>query len=150
MKHDIFSDMLVRLKNAVYSHKSSVIVPYSKLNASFGQILIEENMLVGVKKLSKGLLLLEGLKMYSSSNETNGIKKNRKYTFLKECKRISKSSNRIYISASNIPLVDNGLGLLILSTSAGLMTGKKARSLNLGGEVFCNIAFTLPYLYAKQ
>lgn len=150
MIHDIFSDMLVRLKNALKAHHSSVIVPYSKLNEAFSKLLIDENLLKKVSILPKSKIYLEGLSICSSTNNNIEKKKQIKHNFLKDCKRISKPSNRVYVSASQIPLIENGLGIVILSTPAGLMTGKKARNLHIGGELLCKISFKISSLYEKK
>nr|YP_635930.1 ribosomal protein S8 [Helicosporidium sp. ex Simulium jonesi]Q2EEW4.1 RecName: Full=Small ribosomal subunit protein uS8c; AltName: Full=30S ribosomal protein S8, plastid [Helicosporidium sp. ex Simulium jonesi]ABD33978.1 ribosomal protein S8 [Helicosporidium sp. ex Simulium jonesi] len=135
MPRDLFSDALTRLRNALRVNKQTVIIPFSNLNYSFSNILLEEHLLEKKTILSKKYIKLEGLKFYNKKSDHT------LFNFFKNCQRLSKPSNRLYIKAGDIPLIDNGLGFVILSTSYGLMTGKKARALNIGGELLCQFNF---------
>ena len=127
---DKIADMLTRIRNANQLKYETVEVIGTKMTLGIAEILKREGFIndFSYKKDSKGDKLTIDLKY--------GEKKERVITGLK---RISKSGLRVYVKADEIPRVLNGLGIAIISTSKGLMTGKKAKEAGLGGEVLAYI-----------
>jgi len=127
---DPIADMLTRIRNANKMRYTKVEVPASKMKIEIAKILKDEGFIEDyeiVKNDVQDTILLT-LKY--------GSKKERVITGLK---RISKPGLRVYAKADEIPRVLNGLGIAIVSTSKGVMTNKKARQENLGGEVLAYI-----------
>lgn len=127
---DPIADMLTRIRNANQMRYTEVEVPASKIKEEIARILKEEGYIVNYK-VKKGDIqdkIVLTLKY--------GDKKERVITGLK---RISKPGLRVYAKADEVPQVLNGLGIAIVSTSQGLMTGKDAKSKSLGGEVLAYI-----------
>jgi len=130
MVNDTVADMLTRIRNANAMKYKTVEVPGTKLTRGIADILTKEGFIDGydTNKLAVGEMLVLNLK-YSKSKERviNGLK------------RISKPGLRVYAKAEEIPTVLNGLGIAIVSTSKGVMTGKDAKKQSLGGEVLAYI-----------
>ena len=126
---DPISDMLSRLKNAQMRHHESVKVPFSNVKHAISQILKNEGYVdsVSVDQDGKFKVILLTLKYYDGQ------------PVLKQVKRVSKPGRRVYVSASEIPLVNAGLGVAIISTSKGLVSDADARQMNVGGEVICSV-----------
>ena len=127
---DKIADMLTRIRNANQLKYETVEVIGTKMTLGIAEILKEEGYISDFvyEKHTNGDKLTLTLKY--------GEKKERVITGLK---RISKSGLRVYVKAEEIPRVLNGLGIAIISTSKGLMTGKKAKEAGLGGEVLAYI-----------
>jgi len=127
---DPIADMLTRIRNANQMRYKEVEVPASKMKLEIARILKEEGFIVDykVKKNNVQNIIVLTLKY--------GEKKERVITGLK---KISKPGLRVYVKAENIPTVLNGLGIAIVSTSKGVMTGKDAKANSLGGEVLAYI-----------
>ena len=123
---DTIADMLTRIRNANQMHYETVEIPTSKIKVEIAKILKEEGFIEEYKVEGRTLTLV--LK-YAENKE-------RVITGLK---RISKPGLRVYAKNHEIPKVLNGLGIAILSTSKGIMTDKKARKENIGGEVLAYI-----------
>ncbi len=127
---DPISDMLTRIRNAILVNKNEVVIPHSKIKVSILDLLIENHFLKSMSTIdmpSIGKLI----KLVINDENTNAA--------ISEISRISKPGRRMYVPAKEIPRVKKGRGLVIISTSQGLMTGDKARSKNLGGELICKI-----------
>ena len=126
---DPISDMLTRIRNAQSVKKAFVIMDSSKLKESIVRVLKEEGYIKNyqVESNSNKRILSLQLKYFEDK------------PVIDELKRVSKPSLRIYASAKEIPSVRNGLGVAIISTPKGIMTGKKARKLNIGGEILCTV-----------
>ena len=129
--HDPISDMLTRIRNAQTSEKVSVEMPFSTLKQSIANVLLEEGYIAGIdttgdKASNKKLVLT--LKYYQGK------------AVIERIQRVSKPSLRVYRDKNSLPHVLGGLGVAIVSTSQGMMTDHKARSLSLGGEVICVVA----------
>ena len=127
---DPIADMLTRVRNAVKAKFNSVDIPGSKLKVEIAKILKDEGYIRNYKFLKDGKQGI--LRVYlrygdGQSNVVYGLK------------RISKPSRRVYVRSKDIKPVLNGLGISILSTSKGVMTDKRARKENVGGEILCNI-----------
>ena len=127
---DPIADMLTRIRNANQMRYKEVEVPASKMKLEIARILKEEGFIAAfkVKKNDVQNIIVLSLKY--------GEKKERVITGLK---RISKPGLRVYAKAEEVPTVLNGLGIAIMSTSKGVMTGKDAKKQSLGGEVLAYI-----------
>lgn len=130
MVTDPIADMLTRIRNANQMRYTEVEVPASKIKEEIARILKEEGYIsaYNIKENSVQNTIVLNLKY--------GDKKERVITGLK---RISKPGLRVYANADEVPQVLNGLGIAIVSTSKGLMTGKDAKAQGLGGEVLAYI-----------
>ena len=126
MMTDPIADMLTRLRNAALAHQDQTEIPLSKLKVNVAKILKEEGYVadyqVGERSLTVQL-------KYG---------KNRRCAFI-GIKRTSRPGRRLYVKTDEIPVIHNGLGIAIMSTSNGLMTDKKAREAKVGGEVLCEV-----------
>jgi small subunit ribosomal protein S8 len=123
---DPIADLLTRLRNAARARKTLVHVPYSKLKAAVCSVLKEKGYILEASTTGEGVakeLLVE-------------IPENRQDLHLRS---VSKPGQRIYVKAQEIPRVLNGLGLAIVSTPKGVMSGDEARKQKLGGEYLCEI-----------
>ena len=127
---DPIGDMITRIRNAQMRMLNNVRIPGSKFREKILDVLKQEGFIADYKLLSdssnKGSLSVD-LK-YS-----NGL------PVIKEIKRVSKPGRRVYVRATSIPKIQNGLGLAIVSTSIGIMTDNDARSKNVGGEIICKV-----------
>ena len=127
---DPIADLLTRMRNANQMRYNEVVVPSSKLKLEIVKILKAEGYITDYK-VEKGQVqdnIVITLK-YGKNKER----------VISGLKRISKPGLRVYAKAEEIPTVLNGLGISIVSTSKGIMTGKEARKENLGGEVLAYI-----------
>jgi small subunit ribosomal protein S8 len=127
---DPVADMLTRVRNAAKARFNSVDIPGSKVKVDIARILKDEGYIRNYKfiKDSKQGILRIYLK-YGSGQES----------VIYGLKRISMPSRRVYVKSRDIKPIFNGLGTAILSTSKGVMTDRKARKENLGGEIICSI-----------
>ncbi len=130
MVTDPIADMLTRIRNANEMRYVEVEVPASKIKEEIARILKEEGY-ISDYKITKG-----DVQNTIVLNLKYGNKKERVITGLK---RISKPGLRVYAKADEVPQVLNGLGIAIMSTSKGIMTGKHAKEQKLGGEVLAYI-----------
>ena len=122
---DVIADMLTRIRNANNAKHESVDIPASNMKKSIADILVKEGYVKGYQIVEDGK---QGIIRVA-------LKYNGKEKVIKGLRRVSKPGLRIYASCEDMPRVMNGLGIAIVSTSKGIMTGKKAQSLNVGGEV---------------
>lgn len=125
MSTDPLSDMFSRIRNAVAVNKNSVSLPHSKLKETVAKILVDNGFLkhVAIDEHSgrKTLQIDINDEMVSST--------------ISEIARVSKPGRRVYVKASDIPTVKRGRGIVIITTSQGVMTGQEARTRGLGGEL---------------
>lgn len=130
MVNDPIADMLTRIRNANQNRSKEVEIPFSIIKLDIAKILKNEGFIKGYKIRKENVqdVIILSLKY--------GQKRERVITGLK---RISKPGLRVYAKAGEIPKVLNGLGIAIVSTSQGVMTDKKARALNVGGEVLAYV-----------
>ena len=127
---DPIADMLTRIRNATRARFNSVDIPGSRLKIDLAKILKEEGFVRNYKVIKDGKQgILRIYLKYGADREA----------VIYGMKRISKPSRRVYVKSKDVKPVMNGMGLAILSTSKGIMTDKKARSENVGGEILCNI-----------
>ncbi|MBX3628648.1 MAG: 30S ribosomal protein S8 [Nitrosomonas sp.] len=126
---DPIADMLTRIRNAQLARKKYVLIPFSKIKQSITSVLQEEGYITAynINNINNIAYIQIDLKYYAGSPVIDSIK------------RISRPGMRIYKSVSEIPDVLNGLGVSIISTSKGVMTGKKAKKIGVGGEVICEV-----------
>ena len=131
MNTDPIADFLTRLRNANRAGHKTVIIPMSKMKKEITQILFDQGFILNYKFDNEGVQgsIKIALKYDKLSKEP----------VIKKLERVSKPGLRKYTNSSSIPRVLNGLGINIISTSKGLMTGKKAFRENLGGEIICNV-----------
>lgn len=129
MMTDPIADMLSRIRNGNLAKHKSVEVPASNTKKDLAQILLDEGYIKGfyVTEDDKQGIITIDLKYVDEQRVISGLK------------RISKPGRRVYVAAQDIPQVLNGLGTAIVSTSKGMMTDKKARQENVGGEVICYV-----------
>ena len=130
MVTDPIADMLTRIRNANAMRYKEVEVPSSKVKVEIAKILKEEGFINDYKIKKNNVQDIIALSLKYGDN------KERVITGLK---RISKPGLRVYAKSEEIPRVLNGLGIAIVSTSKGIMTGKDAKASNLGGEVLAYI-----------
>ena len=126
---DTIADLLTRIRNAQKAEKASVEIPFSKMKLSICKVLedegyIETTEITGDAKKTLTVML----KYYEGKPVIENIK------------RVSRPGLRIFKSSKDVPTVKNGLGICIVSTSHGVMTDKKAREKNYGGEIICFVS----------
>ena len=129
MMTDPIADMLTRIRNAQAANKADVTMPASKLKAAIAKVMKEEGFITdfSVNDDAKQQMTVT-LKYYEGRPVIDNMK------------RVSRPGLRIYKSKDELPRVLNGLGIAIISTSAGVMTDKSARAAGHGGEVICTIS----------
>ncbi|HJW04405.1 MAG TPA: 30S ribosomal protein S8 [Azospira sp.] len=127
---DPIADMLTRIRNAQQAEKASVSMPCSKLKVAIANVLKDEGYIddFAVRELEGKPALEIGLKYYAGR------------PVIERIERVSRPGLRVYKGSQDIPRVMNGLGVAIVSTPQGVMTDRKARSQNVGGEVLCIVA----------
>ncbi len=130
MMTDPISDMLTRVRNGIIAKKKNVGMPSSKMKHNIARILTEEKLIRGYKIVPTTGPRPE-LRLYLSYKDGQPV--------VRGIKRISKPGRRVYVKLDKLPRVRNGLGVAILSTSKGVLTGRQARMLGVGGEVLCYI-----------
>lgn len=123
---DPIADMLTRIRNANNAKHDTVDIPASNMKKAIAQILLDEGYIKGFQVIEDGKQGVIRITLKYSENRSPVI------TGLR---RVSKPGLRIYSSCEDMPKVRKGLGIAIVSTSKGIMTDKKARELNVGGEV---------------
>lgn len=127
---DPIADMLTRVRNAVGARHSKVDVPASKLKAEIARILKEEGYILNYKLAEEGPR--KTIKIYLKYTPGNA-------PVISRLERVSKPGCRVYVSKDDIPRVLGGLGINILTTAKGVMTGASARKEGVGGEVLCQV-----------
>ena len=132
---DPIADMLTRIRNAMLTGQSSVAMPSSKIKAEIAKILKEEGYLDGCE-VADGETA--GQKVLRVKIKYVGERRERK-SVLTGLVRISRPGRRIYTKKQDIPWVLSGMGVAILSTPKGIMTGQRARQLGVGGEILCKV-----------
>ena len=134
---DPISDMLTRIRNAQKAGHSEVVLPFSNLKLSIARILEKENFTDFAEVLkSNEQNKFDRLRIILKYEKVGN---NKKIPVISEIKRVSKEGKRIYLKKEDIKKVKNGFGIALISTSKGIMTGKDARKLGLGGEYICEV-----------
>ncbi len=126
---DPISDFLTRIRNAQAAHHETVSLPGSNLKRAIAEILVREGFLEKMEETKDG----------AKKTLTVTLKYLGKTPLIREIHRISHPGRRVYRRASELKSVLSGQGILIISTSLGLMTNKDARRRKLGGEVVCEV-----------
>jgi len=126
---DPLADMLTRIRNAIAVRKSDVVLPHSRVKQSVAELLKANGFLrdVVVTDAKVG----KNLKLVISGEYENAP--------ISEIQRLSKPGRRYYVGANDIPSVKRGRGIVIVSTSKGMMTGDEAKKQQVGGELICKV-----------
>jgi small subunit ribosomal protein S8 len=133
---DPIADMLTRLRNGVMAGHASVSVPSSKLKLAIAQILKDEGFIEGYEVAEGGNG--KGKAVIRIKLKYVGVRREKR-PVMTGLVRVSHSGRRVYVGKDEIPWVLSGMGVAILSTPKGVMTGQRARTLGVGGEVLCHI-----------
>jgi small subunit ribosomal protein S8 len=129
---DPIGDMLTRIRNAIQARHDSVVIPLSKEKMAIARVLKDEGFIRDFELVRE------------KNAKTRMMRVHIKYVGKKDSvvtglRRISKPGLRVYNGSKEIPVLHSGLGLVVMSTPAGVISGRKARQLNVGGEVLCYI-----------
>ncbi|MBQ2660918.1 30S ribosomal protein S8 [Candidatus Saccharibacteria bacterium] len=126
---DQIADLITRIRNAVMVGKSEILVPTSKLKVQVIEVLAKNGYVAGfeiIDESPRGILKVK-------INEPGANAK------INEITKVSKPGRRVYSSAEDLPVVKSGRGMIIVSTSKGLMTGREAKKNRLGGEILVKV-----------
>ena len=127
---DPIADMLTRIRNGLQARHEKVDIPASDLKVEVARILKEEGYITNYKRSENGdKPVLTVLLKYGPAGEE----------VVTSIQRVSRPGCRVYVESKKVPKVLNGLGINVLSTSRGVMTGRDARKKGFGGEVLCNV-----------
>ena len=129
MMTDPIADMLTRIRNAQQARHEGVVVPASKLKKAVAEILVKRGYLAALESEGEGAKAHLKLQLRYVDNDP----------VIQEVKRISTPGRRVYVGKDEIPEVLGGMGLAILSTSKGVMSGDAAKAQQVGGEVLCTV-----------
>jgi small subunit ribosomal protein S8 len=132
---DPIADMLTRIRNAVMAGHSTVALPSSKLKIEIAKILKDEGFLEGFEVADSENSIQKVLRL---KIKYVGERRERR-PVISGIERVSKPGRRIYTKKQDIPWVLSGIGVAILSTPKGVMTGARARQLGVGGEILCKV-----------
>jgi small subunit ribosomal protein S8 len=127
---DPIADMLTRIRNAVMAGHTLVAMPSSKLKLEIAKIMKDEGFLAESEQSVQKVLRLK-IKYVGERRERRPV--------ISGIERVSKPGRRIYTKKQDIPWVLSGIGVAILSTPKGVMTGARARQLGVGGEILCKV-----------
>lgn len=127
---DPIADMLTRIRNAFMAGHDQVQIPSSVIKSEIARVLAEEGYVESYEITEEGIKKTITVKLKYGPDGKAAIE---------EIKRISKPSRRVYVGKDDIPRVRGGMGISILSTSSGIMTGVAARSQKIGGEILCTV-----------
>jgi small subunit ribosomal protein S8 len=133
MVSDPIADMLTRTRNALMIKATEVSMPYSRVKTDLAKVLKDEGYIEDYSVTEEGTrkTLKLALKYYGKRRERRAV--------ITGLKRVSKPGRRIYVGKDEIPWVLSGMGIAILTTNRGLMTGHQARRQGVGGEVLCYV-----------
>jgi small subunit ribosomal protein S8 len=130
---DPIADMLTRVRNALRRQHPAVSIPHSNTNEAIAHVLKEEGYIEDYQVLPETPRPVLRIKL-----KYVGDRRNRE-SVITDLQRVSKPGRRVYVAKDEIPWVLNGMGIAVLTTSRGVMTGHKARRLGVGGEVLCKV-----------
>jgi small subunit ribosomal protein S8 len=128
---DPIADMLTRIRNGIQARHPRVDMPSSKLKVEVARVLKEEGYVSNFKVSDEGKKKVLKVFLKYANDGTNAIS---------NLDRVSKPGRRVYVGSHEIPRILGGLGVSILTTPRGVLTGKAARKAGLGGEVLCNVS----------
>ncbi len=126
---DQVADLITRIRNAIMVGKHEILVPTSKLKAGLVEVLVKNGYLIGyevVEESPRGML-----KITISEPNTNAK--------INEIAKVSRPGRRVYSAVDDLPTIKSGRGMIIVSTSKGLMTGREAKKNRLGGEILVRV-----------
>ena len=126
---DPISDMLTRIRNALAVNKSEIILPHSNVKEAVAKLLKNNRYIDGVTVTDASIGKTLTLKLQDGQSNSK----------ITEIVRLSKPGRRLYVSADKMPSVKQGRGIIIVSTSKGVMTGYEAKSQRVGGELICKV-----------
>lgn len=126
---DPIADMLTRVRNAVAVNKTEVSMPHSKIKQTVAEVLAANNFVDKVEVTGEGGF--KTLKIVINQPDTNAR--------ITEIERMSKPGRRLYTGSGEIPAIKRGRGIVVISTSKGIMTGAQAKAAGLGGELICKV-----------
>jgi len=129
MMTDPIADMLTRIRNAQAVHKEEVILPFSKMKYEIAKLLAREGYLESAEKITNKFDEIKIVLKYQEDGRPA----------IEHIKRISKPGQRIYVKKDALPKILSDLGVAVISTSDGLMTNKKARRIQVGGELLFEV-----------
>ncbi|MCE5309312.1 MAG: 30S ribosomal protein S8 [Acidobacteriales bacterium] len=130
MVSDPVADMLTRIRNGLAARHTKVDVPASRLKGEIARILREEGYVANFKLAEEGSRKLIRIYLkYTAANEP----------VISQIERVSRPGNRVYVGSKEIPRVLGGMGINILTTPRGVMTGRNAKKEGLGGEILCQV-----------
>ncbi len=131
--NDPIADMLTRIRNAIMARKTVVEIPHSKMKVELARVLLEEGYIEGysVREDTPHGWIVVNLKFVGEHRERRSV--------ISGLKRVSKPGRRIYTGYQDIPWVLSGMGIAVLTTPKGVMTGQRARKERVGGELLCYI-----------
>ena len=133
--NDPIADMLTRIRNGVMTSQSVVAMPHSKIKAEIARILKEEGFVEGYEVVEGDK---PGTKTLRVKIKYVGERRERT-AVITGLERVSRPGRRVYTQIHDIPWVLAGMGIAILSTPKGVMTGQRARQLGIGGEILCKV-----------
>jgi small subunit ribosomal protein S8 len=132
---DPIADMLTRIRNSMMSGQAMTAMPYSKIKGEIAKILKEEGYLENIEvadgEIPSQKVLRLKIKYFGERRERKPV--------ITGIERVSRPGRRIYTKKQDIPWVLSGIGVAILSTPKGIMTGQRARQLGVGGEILCKV-----------
>ena len=130
MMTDPIADLLTRVRNANRIERPAVDIPATRLKMNVAQVLKEEGFIANFKATEEeGRKVLRVYLKYGNNNEAA----------ISNVERVSRPGCRVYVGRNEIPRVLGGLGINILTTPKGVMTGRSARKSNVGGEILCEV-----------
>ncbi len=132
---DPIADMLTRIRNAILVSQATVSMPHSKLKESIAQILKDEGYLDGFDVAAEAGQPQRTIRL---KVKYVGVRREKR-SVITDLQRVSRPGRRVYVGKGEIPWVLSGMGVAILSTPKGVMTGQRARALGVGGEVLCQV-----------
>ncbi|NLX08533.1 MAG: 30S ribosomal protein S8 [Chloroflexi bacterium] len=133
MNTDPIADMLTRIRNAALAGHPSVAIPHSDFKASIAQILKDEGYIEDVSIAEEGVAKSINIQLRYWG------KRRQRRPVISSIERVSKPGRRVYVGKNEIPWVLSGMGIAVLSTPQGVMTGQQARRRGIGGEVLCYV-----------
>ena len=127
---DPIADMLTRIRNGQAAGRRAVAMPSSKLKEAIGRVLQEEGFVEDceVRSIGNKAELFVTLRYFEGD------------PVISKLQRVSRPGQRVYCRSADIPLVNNGLGVILVSTSQGIVTGQKAKASGTGGELLCTVS----------
>ena len=131
LTRDPIADMLTRIRNGLMADHDSVEIPHSRIREELSRILKEQGYVSGYSVVEgEPSSTIKVILKYEGSNRD---------PIIQSLRRISKPGRRVYVGSNEIPSVLGGLGITVLSTSSGVMTGSEARKAGVGGEILCEV-----------